>query len=454
MGALLSLVVGVLALRRLRADYLALVMLVVSQIAVNVVQNQNSLFNGSAGLSLVPEPLADVVHLAPLSLAYQWFYAGLTGVICLIVYFFVHQITGSPLGRVLRAIRDNEQAAAACGKNVFVLRMFAFMAGGAIAAISGAILVMFIGTWAPAAWLYPETFVLLGAVVIGGSGNNFGVMVGALLVPVAFLEAPRYLPPIQGSPKLIKPLEWIVTALLMLLFLWFRPEGIVPERRRWFPGRALRSATRRTAATRFLHQAMSRCSGNRSSALVRRRPRGGWASFVVRQGTITGLIGPNGAGKSTAIGMIAGAILPTGARSCSPIGQRHGSRPLGGPARDSVHSNRKRVRRMTVLENLLVAAPGQHGESLSGGVPGERYWRREEGAQVEQARGLMRRFSMAEQDDEYAGELSGGQKRLVEIGRAMMARPGCCCWTSRWRGSIRRWPRRSPPSSRSYGTAA
>ncbi|HEY8283202.1 MAG TPA: branched-chain amino acid ABC transporter permease [Chloroflexota bacterium] len=247
-GALLSLVVGVLALRRLRADYLALVMLVVSQIAVNVVQNQNSLFNGSAGLSLVPEPLADFVHLAPLSLAYQWFYAGLTGVICLIVYFFVHQITGSPLGRVLRAIRDNEQAAVACGKNVFVLRMFAFMTGGAIAAISGAMLVMFIGTWAPAAWLYPETFVLLGAVVIGGSGNNLGVMVGALLVPVAFLEAPRYLPPIPGHPELIEPLEWIITALLMLLFLWFRPEGIVPERRRRFSARAVPARDLRESA--------------------------------------------------------------------------------------------------------------------------------------------------------------------------------------------------------------
>jgi len=234
-GALLSLVVGVIALRRLRADYLALVMLVVSQIAVNVVQNQNNLFNGSAGLSLVPEPLTDVVHLAPLSLAYQWFYAGLTAVICLIVYFFVHQITGSPLGRALRAIRDNEQAAAACGKNVFLLRMIAFVVGGAIAAISGAMLVLFIGTWAPSAWLYPETFVLLGAVVIGGGGNNFGVMVGALLVPVAFLEAPRYLPAIPGHPELIEPLEWIITALLMLLFLWFRPEGIFPERRRRFP---------------------------------------------------------------------------------------------------------------------------------------------------------------------------------------------------------------------------
>ncbi len=232
-GALLSLLVGGIALRRLRSDYQALVMLVVSQIAVSVVQNEVGLFNGSAGLSLVPQPLSSTLNLSPIS--YQWFYVGLTAVIVGIVYLVVHRVTSSPLGRTLRAIRDNEQAAAACGKNVFALRMVAFATGGAIAALSGAVLVMFIGAWAPGGWLYPETFVLLAAVVIGGSGNNAGVVVGALLVPVAFLEATRFLPAIPGHPGLIDALQWIVTALLMLLFLWFRPQGILPERRRRFP---------------------------------------------------------------------------------------------------------------------------------------------------------------------------------------------------------------------------
>jgi branched-chain amino acid transport system permease protein len=232
-GALLSLVVGMVVLRRLRSDYQALVMLVISQIAVNVVQNQAELFNGSAGLSLVPQPLASQLNLSPIN--YQWFYVGLTFVICAIIYVVVHRITGSPLGRALRAVRDDEQAALALGRNVFGLRMLAFVVGGAIAAISGAVLVEFIGNWAPGAWLYQETFVLLAAVVIGGSGNNFGAVVGALLVPVAFLEATRFLPQIPGHPGLIEPLQWITVGLLMLLFLWFRPEGIFPERRRTFP---------------------------------------------------------------------------------------------------------------------------------------------------------------------------------------------------------------------------
>jgi branched-chain amino acid transport system permease protein len=235
-GALLSLLIGMIVLRRLRTDYQALVMLVISQIAVNVVQNKENLFNGSAGLSLVPQPLSSFSseqHWTAID--YQWFYVGLTFVICLLVYFVVHRITGSPLGRTLRAVRDNERAAAASGKNVFAMRMVAFVAGGAIAGASGAVLVEFIGNWAPGAWFYPETFVLLAAVVIGGSGNNFGAVVGALLVPVAFLEATRFLPAIPDHPGLIDAFQWIAVALLMLIFLWFRPQGLFPERRRRFP---------------------------------------------------------------------------------------------------------------------------------------------------------------------------------------------------------------------------
>ena len=109
----------------------------------------------------------------------------------------VHIITSSPLGRTLRAMRDNEQAAAALGKNVTGLRLLVFVVGGVIAGVSGAILVEFIPAWSPGSWLYPETFVYFTAVdPRSDPANNWGVMVGALLVPVGFLEATRFVPPI------------------------------------------------------------------------------------------------------------------------------------------------------------------------------------------------------------------------------------------------------------------
>jgi branched-chain amino acid transport system permease protein len=155
-------------------------------------------------------------------------------VFCLVIYVFVRRVTSSPLGRSLRAIRDNEDAAAALGKNVMRMRLFIFVMGNVIAGISGGVLVQYIGAWSPGSWLYVETFVFFTAIIVGGTGNDLGVVLGALLVPVAFNEATRYLPQI-GRPGLIDALQWIVIGLLALVFLWFWPRGVIPERRRRFP---------------------------------------------------------------------------------------------------------------------------------------------------------------------------------------------------------------------------
>jgi branched-chain amino acid transport system permease protein len=231
-GGLLALIVGLISLRRLRTDYQAMVMLVISLTATYIVDNETHLFNGPAGLSLVPKPLLGSLGLSLIS--YQWFYVGLSAVICVLIYLVVRRFTGSPLGRAMRAARDNEHAAAALGKNVLALRMTAFVAGGVIAGISGAVFVDFIGAWSPGSWLYPETFVYFTAIRVGGTGNNVGVAVGALLVPIGFLEATRYLPNI-GYPGFVDALEWIAVGVLALIFLWFWPRGIIPERKRRFP---------------------------------------------------------------------------------------------------------------------------------------------------------------------------------------------------------------------------
>jgi branched-chain amino acid transport system permease protein len=92
--------------------------------------------------------------------------------------------------------------------------------------------VEFIQAWSPGSWLYPETFVFLAAILVGGAANNWGVMVGTLLVPVGFLEATRFLPTIFYN-GFTEAMEWVCVGLLILVFLWFRPQGLFPER----PGR-------------------------------------------------------------------------------------------------------------------------------------------------------------------------------------------------------------------------
>lgn len=232
-GGLLSAGVGLLGLRRLRADYQAMVFLVLSLIATSVATNVTHLVNGSAGLSLIPKPLSGVGQ-GPVG--YDWFYAALAAAFCALSYWITRRVTASPLGRAMRAVRDNEHAAAAMGKNVTALRMTAFVLGGALAGLSGALLVGFIGAWSPDSWLYPETFVFFTAIVVGGTGSDLGVAVGALLVPIVFLEATRYLPDF-ARPDAVDALEWVLIGLLALAFLWLRPNGVVPQRRRRFaPG--------------------------------------------------------------------------------------------------------------------------------------------------------------------------------------------------------------------------
>jgi ABC-type branched-subunit amino acid transport system ATPase component len=149
-------------------------------------------------------------------------------------------------------------------------------------------------------------------------------------------------------------------------------------------------------------------------------------SFVVEAGTISGLIGPNGAGKSTALGVVAGAIKPSGGSIAFDGNDVTGASPmrLGREGLIRTFQISSEFQRLTVLENLLVGAPEQVGETLAGALLlGKRAWRAQEQTLVDQARELLGRFEMQDKEEEYAGNLSGGQKRLLEIMRSLMADP-------------------------------
>jgi branched-chain amino acid transport system ATP-binding protein len=148
-------------------------------------------------------------------------------------------------------------------------------------------------------------------------------------------------------------------------------------------------------------------------------------SFEVAGGTAVGLIGPNGAGKSTALKAIGGEVRPTSgavlfdgsdlAGKRSHVAARHGlirTFQLGGE-----------FARLTVMENLLVAVPGLRGQSIWGALAGRRWWGAAQQAEVIRAREVLGRLELQNKEDEYASDLSGGQRKLVEIGRALMARP-------------------------------
>jgi branched-chain amino acid transport system permease protein len=229
-GGILALIVGAFSLRRIRRDYQAAILLIVSLIAIQLVSNVVGLLNGSNGLTGVPKPLSSVLTGLTYD-GYQWVYAAWAGLIALAVYLLVARLGTSAWGRAVRAVRDNEDAAATIGLNPIGLRMQAFVIGGMIAGLSGGLLVEFLAAWSPAAWGYAETFAVFTAVILGGVGSNWGVALGTLLVQVIFLQVPTFLPQV-GYTGLIDALQWVLIGGLWLLCLAIRPRGLIPERRR------------------------------------------------------------------------------------------------------------------------------------------------------------------------------------------------------------------------------
>ncbi|HVC78927.1 MAG TPA: ABC transporter ATP-binding protein [Chloroflexota bacterium] len=148
-------------------------------------------------------------------------------------------------------------------------------------------------------------------------------------------------------------------------------------------------------------------------------------SFTVRRGTITGLIGPNGAGKSTMLNLLAGALQPDEG-SIRFFGGEIARLPSFQIARLGMARTfqlSSEFARMTVLENLMVAPLNQRGDSVWAALLGPRIWKREEREHVASAWSLLQRFNLVHLAHEYAGNLSGGQKRLLELARALHMKP-------------------------------
>ena len=145
----------------------------------------------------------------------------------------------------------------------------------------------------------------------------------------------------------------------------------------------------------------------------------------VRAGRITGLIGPNGAGKSTCLAVLAGT-LPASSGRITFDGEDITRLPAYQRARRGLVRTFQlpsEFARLTVLENLMVAAPHHRGDSLVGALLGKSYWIEDELRLVAEARALLKRFGMTAKESDYAGTMSGGQKRLIEIMRALMLKP-------------------------------
>jgi branched-chain amino acid transport system permease protein len=212
---------------RLRADYLAIVTLGFSESVRIAAANEIWLTNGSDGIAGIPGPWRGILTPQQFNLVFL----GIVLMVLAATFMVLYRLGTSPFGRVLRAIRDDEDVAAVAGKHVLMFKVKAFAVGAAVLGIAGALYAHETSYVAPDIFAPLLTLNIILALVAGGVGNNAGAILGAVLI-VALLEGTRFLAPFLPflAPAQIAAVRELLVSVLLLVILRVLPTGIIPER--------------------------------------------------------------------------------------------------------------------------------------------------------------------------------------------------------------------------------
>jgi branched-chain amino acid transport system permease protein len=481
-SALMGLIVGLIALRHLRGIYFSIVTLGAVYVLYVLAGQYVPLFDGYNGLSGLFNPMGDALGLDFQS--YPYFFLGFCAFIFILVFIFMARVSGSRFGLALRSLREDERAAAAFGRDIYRLKLKAYVLGAAFGGLAGGLFAAYLSAFNPSAWSPIETIVLYSAILVGGRGNIKGVVLGVVVMIVFIQESTRFLPEVAGHPTVVPALREIVIGAVLVLFLRFRPQGLLPERRyvdrlpkdrvdrgdvpssrgpgvltrRFRPGRdrdrrstravpplpapeatagpplPAPEATAGAPVSRPLTQDRPVASPSVEAILVieglNKHFGGVFAvdncSFRVLKGQVTGLIGPNGAGKSTAIDLISGFKLADSGTVFFEGTAIQGLPPhrISRLGLIRTFQTPREWPGLTVLENVLLARWDPERETLWRGLirPGRAHSSASE-AELGRAREILAELGLEKLSNERAGNLSGGQKRLVEFARIRMAKP-------------------------------
>jgi len=218
-AALCGILIGIPTLR-LKGDYLAIATLGFGEIVKNVIVNWDSVTKGPMGINGIPGPeLFGVMFSAMDKISWVILIWG----IVIITYYFVRRIARSRIGRALEAIREDEIAASAMGINIAKYKIGAFTTGAFLAGIAGSLFASYNQSVAPLTFDFMMSIMILCMVVLGGLGNNFATVIGAILIVIAS-EVPRLL----GISHIIPPqLNQVIFGLILVLMMIYRPQGII-----------------------------------------------------------------------------------------------------------------------------------------------------------------------------------------------------------------------------------
>jgi branched-chain amino acid transport system permease protein len=206
---------------RTKGDYFAVVTLGFGLIAYSVALNFRELTRGAMGISGIPKPeLLGFVFSDFESLFF------LCAFLLIIVYLIVSRLLNSPFGRILRAIREDEDGCMALGKDTNKYKIAAFVLGAMVSSFSGSLFAHYSTYIDPSAFDYEDSMMKVFAVILGGAGNLLGSVAGAF----AIIILPEPLRFIQLSPDSFAALRNLIFALVMILMITFRGQGMLPEK--------------------------------------------------------------------------------------------------------------------------------------------------------------------------------------------------------------------------------
>jgi branched-chain amino acid transport system permease protein len=221
-GAIGSLVA--LPALRLREDYLAIVTLAFGEIIRTVVKAEHWIANGVWGINV---PQAIIIEGVPFRIT-MLVQVGLVFFCLLLCFIFLQLLTNSPYGRIMRAIREDDIAAAALGKSRLKYKAQVFFIGSAIAGIGGGLFAQYMGYIEPYMFMPMVTFTVWIMVLLGGPANNLGVLLGAALVTI-FDRGTIILKDYISLPVDPNNLQYILLGILVILILMYRPGGLLKE---------------------------------------------------------------------------------------------------------------------------------------------------------------------------------------------------------------------------------
>jgi branched-chain amino acid transport system permease protein len=217
LSGLIGFLIGIPVLR-LREDYLAVASIGIAETIHFIALNELWLTIGSAGIRLIPMPFAN---------RYVFFLIVL--LVLAIVYWVISRLVRSPFGRVWKATREDETVTASLGKSIFRSRMWAWVIGCAFMGSAGSLWAHYAMAIQPGEFVPTTTFLVWIFVIVGGLRNNKGVLIGALVIIGLFEQGTRFLPSF-GAPYVVPALRLIIIGVLLVVFIRFRPEGVLPER--------------------------------------------------------------------------------------------------------------------------------------------------------------------------------------------------------------------------------